>query len=177
VVLDHKVTVVDINRLHDSAQRFVVGSLLDMIWHEKQSSGREPLRFVVLDELNKFAPKDGTSPIKEILVDIAARGRSLGVILVGAQQAATEVEPSIIRNASVKVVGRLDAGEAEGYRFLSPELRERAARFLPGTLVLDQPLVPAPIPLRFPFPAFATCADEGRQAVTPEAAELIMAKM
>ena len=42
------------------------------------------LRFIVLDELNKYAPRQGTSPIKEVLVDIAARGRSLGVILIGA---------------------------------------------------------------------------------------------
>jgi DNA helicase HerA-like ATPase len=171
------VTVVDINRLHDSAQRFVVGALLERIWQEKQGSGREPLRFIVLDELNKFAPKDGQSPIKEVLVDIASRGRSLGVLLIGAQQAATEVEPTIVRNASIKVVGRLDAGETEGYRFLSPELRERACRFLPGTLVLDQPLVPAPIPIRFPFPGFATCADEGREAIGSEAAAEIMSKL
>ena len=93
------------------------------------------------------------------------------------EQAASEVEPTIIRNASIKVVGRLDAGEAEGYRFLSPELRERAARFLPGTLVIDQPLVPAPIPLRFPFPGFATCADEGKQIITPEDAQTVMSKL
>ena len=60
------------------------------------------------------------------------------------------------------MVGRLDAGESGEYRFLSPELRERASRFLPGTMVFDQPLIPAPIPLRFPFPAFATSVEEGR---------------
>ncbi len=167
-----RVSVVDISRLHQSAQRFVVGALLDEIWDSKQGSGREPLRFVVLDELNKYAPRGEFSPLKELLVDIAERGRALGVILVGAQQAATEVDPAIIRNASIKVVGRLDAQEAGEYRFLTPELRERASRFLPGTMVLDQPLVPAPIPLRFPFPSFATNPDEGRMdAEESEAAE------
>jgi hypothetical protein len=29
-------------------------------------------------------------------------------------------------------------------------------------MVLDQPLIPAPIPVRFPFPAFATNVSEGR---------------
>lgn len=160
VALDEAVTVVDLHGLHDSAQRFIVGALLSNIFEEKQGRGREPLRFIVLDELNKYAPREGTSPIKEVLVDIAARGRSLGVLLLGAQQSARDVDANIIRNASLKVVGRLDAGEAGEYRFLSPELRERAARFLPGTMVLDQPLIPAPIPLRFPFPAFATCVAE-----------------
>jgi hypothetical protein len=160
VELRRAITVVDIHGLHDSAQRFVVGALTSRIFEEKQGMGREPLRLIVLDELNKYAPRAGRSPIKEVLVDIAARGRSLGVLLVGAQQSAADVDGNIIRNAAIKVVGRLDAGEAAEYRFLSPELRERAARFLPGTMVLDQPLVPAPIPMRFPFPGFATCVAE-----------------
>jgi hypothetical protein len=164
VSLDEPITVVDIHALHDDAQRFVVGALLDRVFDEKQGQGREPLRFIVLDELNKYAPKDGTSPIKDLLVDIAARGRSLGVLLIGAQQSAGDVEPAVVRNASVKVVGRLDAGESHEYRFLSPELRERAARFLPGTMVLDQPLIPAPLPIRFPFPAFATNVAEAASA-------------
>jgi hypothetical protein len=161
VALEEEVTVVDIHALHDSAQRFVVGALLTQMFEEKQGSGREPLRFIVLDELNKYAPRHGSSPIKDVLVDIAARGRSLGVLLVGAQQSAAEVDGNVIRNAAIKVAGRLDAGEAAEYRFLSPELRERAARFLPGTMVLDQPLIPAPVPFRFPFPGFATCVAEG----------------
>jgi hypothetical protein len=161
VELASAVTVVDISSLHDSAQRFVVGSLLAQVFTEKVGLGREPLRFVVLDELNKYAPATGRSPIKEVLVDIAARGRSLGVLLIGAQQAAGDVDSNITRNAAVKVVGRLDAGEADSYRFLTPPVRERASRFLPGTMVLDQPLIPAPLPLRFPFPPYATNIAEG----------------
>ncbi len=156
------VSVVDIHSLHYAAQRFVVGALLDEVFESKQGLGREPLRFIVLDELNKYAPREGRSPLKELLVDIAERGRSLGVLLIGAQQAASAVDPAIIRNAAIKVVGRLDAAESSEYRFLTPEMRERATRFLPGTMVLDQPLIPAPIPLRFPFPGFATNVTEGR---------------
>jgi len=169
--LNRAVTVVDIHGLHDSGQRFVVGALLSKVFEDKQGSGREPLRFIVLDELNKYAPRQGTSPIKDVLIDIAARGRSLGVLLIGAQQSAGDVDGNIIRNAALKVVGRLDAGEAGDYKFLSTELRERASRFLPGTMVLDQPLIPAPLPLRFPFPAFATNVAEG----APSAAETLAA--
>jgi hypothetical protein len=160
IELEEPITVVDIHSLHEDAQRFVVGSLLSEIFESKQGQGRQPLRFVLLDELNKYAPREGNSPIKEILVDIAQRGRSLGVLLIGAQQAASQVEPALISNAALKVVGRLDAGEADAYRFLSNELRERASRFLPGTMVLDQPLIPAPLPIHFPFPAFATSVGE-----------------
>ena len=161
--------VVDISTLHNDAQRFVVGALLNEVWDEKQGSGREPLRFVVLDELNKYAPAQGYSPLKELLVDIAERGRSLGVLLVGAQQAASAVAPALPRNASIKVAGRLDAGESDAYRFLTALLRDRASRFMPGTMVVSQPVVPEPIPVRFPFPPFATNSDEA--AVDEEADE------
>lgn len=160
--------VVDISTLHDDAQRFVVGALLDRVWREKQGSGRTPLRFVVLDELNKYAPAQGYSPLKELLVDIAERGRSLGVLLIGAQQAASAVAQALPRNASLKVAGRLDAGESDAYRFLTASLRERASRFMPGTMVVSQPVVPEPIPVRFPFPPFATNQDE---AATDEEAD------
>ena len=157
---DAKIHVVDISTLHEDAQRFVVGALLDRVWREKQGTGREPLRFVVLDELNKYAPAQGFSPLRELLVDIAERGRSLGVVLIGAQQAASAVAPALPRNAAIKVAGRLDASEADAYRFLSAPLRERATRFMPGTMVVSQPVVPEPIPIRFPFPPFATNPDE-----------------
>ena len=162
VELHRAITVVDIHGLHDAAQRFVVGALTSASSRRSRAWAGSRCGSIVLDELNKYAPRTGRSPIKDVLVDIAARGRSLGVLLIGAQQSAADVDGNIIRNAAIKVVGRLDAGEASEYRFLSPELRERAARFLPGTMVLDQPLIPAPIPMRFPFPAFATCVAEVR---------------
>src|SRR5207253_2519561 len=77
VELSRHLTVVDINSLHAAAQRFVVGALLTAIFDSKQGTGREPLRFILLDELNKYAPRSGQSPLKDLLVDIAERGRSL----------------------------------------------------------------------------------------------------
>lgn len=162
ITLSHHLTVVDIHSLHESAQRFVVGALVSAVFDAKQGTGREPLRFVMLDELNKYAPREGQNPLKDLFVDIAERGRSLGVLLIGCQQAAGRVAEPVVRQPALKVAGRLDATEAAEYRFLTPELRERATRFLPGTMVLDQPLVPAPIPIRFPFPPYATnTADAG----------------
>ena len=171
-----KLHVVDISTLHDDAQRFVVGALLDRVWQEKQGTGRTPLRFVVLDELNKYAPAHGFSPLRDLLVDIAERGRSLGVLLIGAQQAVSAVAQALPRNASLKVAGRLDASESDAYRFLTPALRERATRFMPGTMVFSQPIVPEPIPIRFPFPPFATNPDEAatdEQAARAQTASII----
>ncbi|HEY7174599.1 MAG TPA: ATP-binding protein, partial [Micromonosporaceae bacterium] len=78
-----QVTVVDLHNLPDRAQRFVVGVTLRSEFERKEKSGTaKPLLFVVLDELNKYAPREGSSPIKDVLLDIAERGRSLGVILI-----------------------------------------------------------------------------------------------
>ncbi len=156
------VTVVDIHRLHDAAQRFVVGALVQEVHREKEGKGRFPLTAMVLDELNKYAPREGWSPIGDTLVDIAQRGRSLGILLIGAQQSASRVDPDILANASIKVSGRLDAAEAERaeYGWMLPSTRARARLLKPGTMVLSQPSIPAPTVLEFPYPPWATRPEE-----------------
>jgi uncharacterized protein len=154
-----QVTVVDLHNLPDRAQRFVVGVTLrgEFARKERQGTAR-PLMFVVLDELNKYAPREGDSPIKQILLDVAERGRSLGVILIGAQQTASEVERRILANCAIRVAGRLDAAEAERpeYGFLPPAQRARAMLAKPGTMFVAQPDIPVPLAVDFPFPAWAT---------------------
>jgi DNA helicase HerA-like ATPase len=169
IAREQQITVVDIHNLHDRAKRFVVGVVLRRTFEDKERSGQaRPLVFVVLDELNKYAPRDGSSPIKEVLLDIAERGRSLGIILVGAQQTASEVERRIIANSAVRVVGRLDTAEAgrEEYGFLPPVLRQRATIAKPGTMILSQPELPVPLVCEFPFPAWATRPSEAGVQVT-----------
>ncbi|TMR07433.1 ATP-binding protein [Actinomadura soli] len=154
-----QVTVVDLHNLPERAQRFVVGVVLRGEFARKESTGSaRPLLFVVLDELNKYAPREGGSPIKEILLDVAERGRSLGVILIGAQQTASEVERRIVANCAVRVAGRLDAAEAARgeYGWLPPAARARATIAKPGTMFVGQPEIPVPLAVEFPFPAWAT---------------------
>jgi DNA helicase HerA-like ATPase len=154
-----QVTVVDIHSLPDRAQRFVVGTTLRRQLAEKEASGSaEPLTFIVLDELNKYAPREGSHPIKEILLDVAERGRSLGVILIGAQQTASEVERRIVANCAIKVAGRLDAAEATRpeYGYLPATHRQRALLAKPGSMFVSQPDIPVPLAVDFPFPAWAT---------------------
>jgi hypothetical protein len=160
---DAQVTVVDLHNLPDRAKRFVVGVTVKRTFEAKEASGvPRPLLFLVLDELNKYAPREGQSPIKEILLDVAERGRSLGMILVGAQQTASEVERRLISNASIRVVGRLDAAEAgrPEYGFLPSVQRDRATLAKPGTMFVSQPEIPVPLVVEFPFPAWATRPDE-----------------
>ena len=125
-----QVTVIDINDLPDrrsgSSSASSCGS-----WSSRRRDGARPLVFLVLDELNKYAPREGWSPIKEVILDIAERGRSLGVVLIGAQQTASEIERRVTANASFRVAGRLDTAEATRgeYGFLTR--RREGARIDP----------------------------------------------
>jgi uncharacterized protein len=158
-----QVTVVDLHNLPERAQRFVVGVVLAAETARKEAAGAGGLLFTMIDELNKYAPREGSSPIKEVLLDIAERGRSLGIILIGAQQTASEVERRIVSNSSIKVVGRLDPAEAgrPEYGFLPASQRTRATLAKPGTMFVSQPEIPVPLAVEFPFPAWATRLSEG----------------
>jgi hypothetical protein len=155
---DQQVTVVDLHNLHERAQRFVVGVVLAAETARKEDAGPGGLLFTMIDELNKYAPREGSSPIKEVLLDIAERGRSLGIILIGAQQTASEVERRIVSNSAIRVVGRLDPAEAgrPEYGFLPASQRVRATLAKPGAMFVSQPQIPVPLAVEFPFPAWAT---------------------
>lgn len=172
-----RVTVVDLHNLPERAQRFVVGVVLRAETEAKERAGAGGLLFTMVDELNKHAPREGTSPIKEVLLDIAERGRSLGIILIGAQQTASEVERRIVSNSSIRIVGRLDPAEAARpeYGFLPTSQRQRATLAKPGAMFISQPELPVPLAVEFPFPAWATRQSE----TTPEPADSsgVMARM
>ena len=165
-----QINVIDIHSLPQAAQMFVVGVLLRQVFERREAGSSGGKVFVVLDELNKYAPAEGDSPIKEVLLDIAERGRSLGVILIGAQQTASEVERRIVSNSAVRVSGRLDTAEAERseYRWLSQAMRQRSTILTPGTMVLNQPDVPTPVLVTFPFPAWATRREEAVTLPDPD---------
>ena len=175
---DQQVTVVDLHNLHERAQRFVVGVVLAAETARKEDAGPGGLLFTMIDELNKYAPREGASPIKDVLLDIAERGRSLGIILIGAQQTASEVERRIVSNSAIRVVGRLDSAEAgrPEYGFLPASQRLRATIAKPGAMFVSQPQIPVPLAIEFPFPAWATrlseCAEPPRAPDRPAASVL-----
>ena len=128
----------------------------------KEAAGPGGLLFTMIDELNKYAPREGSSPIKDVLLDIAERGRSLGIILIGAQQTASEVERRIVSNSSIKIVGRLGLrrGGTARVRVPAASQRQRATLAKPGTMFVSQPEIPVPLAVEFPFPAWATRLSE-----------------
>ena len=123
---DAQVTVVDLHNLPDRAQRFVVGVTLRRAFERKEKTGLGQAAAVRrARRAEQVRAARGRSPIKELLLDIAERGRSLGIMLIGAQQTASEVERRIIANSAIRVVGRLDPAEATRpeYGFLPPRTR------------------------------------------------------
>ena len=92
----------------------------------------------------------------------------MGIILIGAQQTASEVERRVVGNAAVRVVGRLDAAEADRpeYKFMPRSFLGRSTILAPGTMIVHQPDVPSPMMLNFPFPSWATRRKEVDETVS-----------
>ncbi|HSV32343.1 MAG TPA: ATP-binding protein [Atribacteraceae bacterium] len=152
------VTVVDVSKLSVRAQAFVVGAVLRDIMLRKESEALEEPVFVFLDELNKYAPRNGGGPLGSIFRDVAERGRSFGVVLVGAEQTASQVDYRVITQAATTVVGRQKHAELnrDEYAHLSGALREKASALLPGEVIIDQPFLRLPVTVRFPLTPWAT---------------------
>jgi uncharacterized protein len=91
------------------------------------------------------------------------------MILIGAQQTASEVERRVVANSAIRVVGRLDAAEAgrDEYGFLPTAFRQRATIVKPGTMILSQPALPIPLVVEFPFPSWATRPSEAGTGPPP----------
>lgn len=114
---------------------------------------------IFVDELNKYAPVrrgEGESSIVDYVLDIAARGRSLGVVLLSAEQFMSEVHGQVIGNCATKVIGRSDSSELSDscYRFISQDVKSHLTRLEQGELLLSHPIYRQPVRIEFPPPAY-----------------------
>ncbi|TDA67697.1 MAG: ATP-binding protein [Clostridia bacterium] len=155
--------VVDIAKLYDDEQTLVFGDLLRTVYElkaEEPEDRSEPVPEKIIffvDELNKYAPGGArTSPITEQVLDIAERGRSLGVILISAQQFMSAVHNRVTGNAATKILGRTGAAEVAqpDYRFLDDELKMSMTRLGKGELLISHAVYRQPVKIIFPKPAY-----------------------
>jgi len=150
------VYVVDIQMLADRAKKLVFGRAVRELSDLMESQDKKLDAVVVfVDELNKFAPSGNVrTPLKSRLVDITARGRSMGLILVGAEQFASSVEKEIVENCSTYLFGRTEANElrAANYAALSDELKTKLMMLPQGSLLAKFAKFPQPIFVKFPYP-------------------------
>jgi hypothetical protein len=90
-----------------------------------------------------------------MLLDIAERGRYLGLVLFGAQQFRSQVHRRVVGNAGTSLYGRMDADElaTPGYATLSAATKSKLATLAKGQLMVRHPHFTQPVFVRFPRPA------------------------
>lgn len=164
-------TVVDIAKLTDEERALVFGHIIQEVYamyaeaniDERADLPKKVIIFV--DELNKYAPSrrgENESSILEYVLDISARGRSLGVVLISAEQFMSEVHGQVIGNCSTKVIGRSDSSELSepAYRFVPQDVKAHLTRLDQGELLLSHPIYRQSVKIEFPIPAYQSIGHE-----------------
>lgn len=177
-----EVWVVDIEAINDKAKRLVFYNLTSRIAHLMEMEMLKPEKerrlhgvIVFVDELNKFAPSGAlrNSRIKQQIIDVAARGRSLGVILFGAEQFASRVDKEVVGNTSSQLVGRTELLELEDrtYAWLSRNLRFIVGNLEKGRLLLRHATYGRPVFIKFPQPLYNLSSDKINEALERKTSE------
>jgi DNA helicase HerA-like ATPase len=171
---DRGVYVVDVAGIDPLAQDLVFARVVSKLREhlERRDLGVDHV-VVFVDELNKYAPADGPDTyVRKMLLDLAERGRYLGLVLFSAQQFRSQVQRRVVGNAGTGIYGRMDMDElaTPGYATISPSTRIKLATLPKGELMIRHPHFTQPIFVRFPRPAVLS----GREGVEkyPPAAEL-----
>jgi hypothetical protein len=154
---DRAVYVVDVATLEEDAQDLIFARIVSKLREhlERRDLGVKHL-VVFVDELNKYAPNDGQDTyVRKMLLDIAERGRYLGLVLFSAQQFRSQVHRRVVGNSGTALYGRMDGDElaTPGYSVLSPATRTKLATLEKGQLMVRHPHFTQPIFVRFPRPA------------------------
>jgi DNA helicase HerA-like ATPase len=169
---DRTVYVIDVAQSEEDAQDLVFARVVSKLREhlERRDLGVDHV-IVFVDELNKYAPGDGPDTyVRKMLLDIAERGRYLGLVLFSAQQFRSQAHRRVVGNAGTALFGRMDGDElaTPGYQVLSPALKARLATLEKGQLMVRHPHFAQPVFVRFPRPSVMS----GREGVEryPQAA-------
>ncbi|MGQ9631837.1 MAG: RNA-binding domain-containing protein [bacterium] len=135
-----------------SISRREYAKLMGLSGVQARSRGCKVIIFV--DELNKHAPtRERESPIIEQVLDIAERGRSLGVVLLGAEQFMSAVHERVVGNCATTVIGRSGSAELSSTAY-DPAVKANIARLEKGELVISHATFHQPVKILFPRPAY-----------------------
>jgi hypothetical protein len=154
---DRTVYVIDVASLEEAAQDLIFARVVTKLREhlEKRDLGVNHV-IVFVDELNKYAPNDGQETyVRKMLLDLAERGRYLGLVLFSAQQFRSQVHRRVVGNSGTALYGRMDPDElaTPGYSVLSPAVKTKLATLEKGQLMVRHPHFTQPIFVRFPRPA------------------------
>ena len=159
------VQVIDIAKLPEDKQAFVFGDALRTIYNLKlgeydgESDVNPPARIIVfIDELNKYASKDTpkASPILREILDVTERGRSLGVVLFGAEQFRSNIHQRVTGNCSTHAYGRTNSIETatKDYSSLPSTYKNMLTRLDQGDYLIQNPIFRSLLKIRFPKPVY-----------------------
>jgi uncharacterized protein len=157
----NNVMVIDIARLDGNTQSFVFGSVARAIYDLKLGAERDDVPDKVIlfvDELNKYASSDvpRNSPILKQLLDIAERGRSLGIILFSVEQFRSSIHDRVKGNCATHAYGRTNAIEISkpDYRYIPKVYQGMMTRLSPGEYIISNPALRSLVNVKFPRPAY-----------------------
>lgn len=156
-----QVMVIDIARLDENTQSFVFGSVARSIYDLKLGAERDDIPDKVIlfvDELNKYASNDvpKNSPILKQLLDIAERGRSLGIILFSVEQFRSAIHDRVKGNCATAAYGRTNAIEVSkpDYRYIPKVYQNMMTRLSPGEYIISNPALRSMVNIKFPRPSY-----------------------
>jgi hypothetical protein len=163
------VFVVDIAKQDENMQAFVFGSVMQAVTKlklgefdedmDEKQRGQIPDRIVIfVDELNKYASSDApkSSPILRLLLDIAERGRSLGIVLFSAEQFKSAIHKRVTGNCSTHAYGRTNSIEVseKTYSFVPATYKNMMTRLKQGHYIIQNPVFHSLLKIRFPMPLY-----------------------
>lgn len=165
----NEVFVVDVAKQDENMQAFVFGAVMQAVTRLKLGDFDEdmtaeerkqvPDRIVLfVDELNKYAASDApkSSPILRLLLDIAERGRSLGIVLFSAEQFKSSIHKRISGNCSTHAYGRTNSVEVSDktYSFVPNTYKNMMTRLKQGHYIIQNPVFHSLLKVRFPMPLY-----------------------
>ena len=161
------VSVIDIAKLGTDKQAFVFGDVLKTIYKLKLGEYDDvtpPSKIILfVDELNKFASKDTAknSPILRQILDVAERGRSLGIILFGAEQFRSNIHGRVAGNCSTLAFGRTNVLETttRDYSAIPATYKNILTRLEQGEYLVQNPVFRSLLKVNFPKPAYKQFKD------------------
>lgn len=158
------VMVIDVAKMDEESQGFVFGDVMRAVYNLKLGSSERkeediPDRIVIfIDELNKYASNDvpKSSPILRQLLDITERGRSLGIVLFGAEQFVSDIHKRVKGNCATQAFGRTNAIEItkEDFRFVPSVYKTMLTRQKQGEYIIQNPVFRSMLNIKFHKPIY-----------------------
>lgn len=158
------VMVIDVAKLDEESQGFVFGDVMRAVYNLKLGTSMRPDEeipdriIIFIDELNKYASNDvpKSSPILRQLLDITERGRSLGIVLFGAEQFVSDIHKRVKGNCATQAFGRTNAIEItkEDFRFVPSVYKTMLTRLKQGEYIIQNPVFRSMLNIKFPKPIY-----------------------